>query len=81
MVFNVSDIQDLGDGSYSSVYKIKRIEDEKEYALKKVILMELLDKEKQNAFNEVWILASIRITHVICYKEVFMTENSNYLWL
>ena len=42
--------------------------------------MELSDKEKQNALNEVRILASIRNPHVICYKEVFMTENSNYLW-
>lgn len=26
----------LGDGSYSSVYKVKRLEDGQEYALKKV---------------------------------------------
>lgn len=41
--------------------------------------MELSDKEKQNALNEVRILASIRNPHIICYKEVFLTENSNYL--
>jgi len=28
----------LGEGSYSNVYKVKRINDGKEYALKKVIL-------------------------------------------
>jgi NIMA (never in mitosis gene a)-related kinase len=42
--------------------------------------MELSDKEKINALNEVRILASTRNPHIICYKEVFLTENSNYLW-
>ena len=42
--------------------------------------MELSEKEKQNALNEVRILASIRHPHIVCYKEVFLTENSNYLW-
>jgi len=50
----------LGEGAYSSVYKVKRVSDEQEYALKKVKLMNLSDKEKQNALNEVRILASIR---------------------
>jgi NIMA (never in mitosis gene a)-related kinase len=36
----------LGDGAYSSVYKVKRIADGIEYALKKVKLMDLSDKEK-----------------------------------
>jgi len=39
---------------------VKRVSDEQEYALKKVKLMNLSDKEKQNALNEVRILASIR---------------------
>ena len=30
--------------------------------------MELSDKEKENALNEVRILASIRSPHIICYK-------------
>ena len=70
----------LGEGAYSSVYKVRRLVDNQEYALKKVKLMELSEKEKVNALNEVRILASTRNPHIICYKEVFMTENSNYLW-
>jgi len=68
LVFNVSDIKNLGDGSYSSVYKIKRIEDEKEYALKKVKIMNLNEREKENALNEVRILASIKNPFVASYK-------------
>lgn len=69
----------IGEGAYSSVYKILRHEDNKEYALKKVNLQNLSDKEKQNALNEVRILASLRNPNVICYKETFIDEGSNSL--
>ena len=70
----------LGEGAYSSVYKVKRIADGNEYALKKVKLMNLSEKEKQNALNEVRILASIRHPNIVGYKEVFIEEASNSLW-
>jgi NIMA (never in mitosis gene a)-related kinase len=59
---------------------VKRIADSQEYALKQVKLNELSEKEKQNAFNEVRILASIRSPHVVLYKEVFLCEANNKLW-
>ena len=49
----------LGDGAYSSVYKVRRQEDNDTYALKKVKMLNLSEKEKENALNEVRILASI----------------------
>lgn len=58
----------LGDGSYSSVYKVKRIEDGQIYALKKVKIQNLSDREKENALNEVRILASIKNNFVAAYK-------------
>jgi len=57
-----------GDGSYSSVYKVKRAEDGLEYALKKVKISHLSDREKENALNEVRILASIKHSNVASYK-------------
>lgn len=36
----------IGEGAYSSVYKVRRIADNCEYALKKVKIMNLSDKEK-----------------------------------
>lgn len=36
----------LGEGAYSSVYKVRRVSDSSEYALKKVKLINLSDKEK-----------------------------------
>jgi len=47
---------------------VKRLSDQHEYALKKVKLLQLTDKEKENALNEVRILASIEHANVIGYK-------------
>uniref|UniRef100_A0A0G4GNH3 non-specific serine/threonine protein kinase n=1 Tax=Chromera velia CCMP2878 TaxID=1169474 RepID=A0A0G4GNH3_9ALVE len=55
------EVSHLGEGAYSSVYKVIRKSDGKDYALKKVKLPNLSDKEKQNALNEVRLLASVNI--------------------
>lgn len=70
----------IGDGAYSSVYKVRRAEDQAVYALKKVKMLNLSDKEKENALNEVRILASINHNNVIAYKEAFIDEPSSSLW-
>lgn len=70
----------LGDGAYSQVYKVRRQEDQAVYALKKVKMLNLSDKEKENALNEVRILASIMHQNVIAYKEAFIDEASSCLW-
>ena len=41
----------LGEGAYSSVYKVKRLIDEAVYALKKVKLINLSNREIHNAVN------------------------------
>ena len=72
-------LEKLGDGAYSVVYKVKRKEDSNIYALKKVKLKGLSDKEKQNALNEVRILASVKSPFVISYKEAFIEEETETL--
>ena len=72
-------LEKLGEGAYSVVYKVKRKEDSNIYALKKVKLKGLSDKEKQNALNEVRILASVKSPFVISYKEAFIEEESEVL--
>ena len=78
---NFEIITKLGDGAYSVVYKVKRKQDNKIYALKKVKLKDLCDKEKQNALNEVRILASVKSNFVISYKEAFIDEDDTNLCL
>ena len=72
-------LQKIGEGSYSSVHKVKRLSDNQEYALKKVKLQGLTEKEKDNALNEIRILASIGHPNMIGYKDAFFDENTHSL--
>ena len=58
------------------MYHVRRISDNEFYALKKVKMQKLSDKEKENALNEVRILASINHPTIIAYKEAFIDEPS-----
>jgi len=59
---------------------VRRLQDNKKYALKKVKLVHLSEKERENAINEVRILASVKHPNVIQYKEAFLDEQSQSLW-
>jgi len=72
-------ISKLGEGAYSTVFKVKRNQDNMIYALKKVKLMNLSSKEKENSLNEVRILASVKSSFVVSYKEAFFDEKDNTL--
>ena len=72
-------ISKLGEGAYSTVLKVKRLADDNIYALKKVKLLKLSNREKTNALNEVRILASVKSNFVISYKEVFFDEKESCL--
>ena len=64
-------ISKIGEGAYSLVYKVRRLIDGNIYALKKVKLINLSEKERKNALNEVRLLASVKSNFVISYKEAF----------
>ena len=67
----------VGEGTYSKVYKSYRKSDGCIYALKKVNILELNQKEKLNALNEIRILASLDNDYIINYKEAFFdVENT-----
>ena len=76
---NFEIITKLGEGAYSTVYKVKRKIDNQIYALKKVKLANLTEKEKTNSLNEVRILASVKSKYVISYKEAFFDEKDSTL--
>jgi NIMA (never in mitosis gene a)-related kinase len=61
------------------VFKVRRKSDNEIYALKKVKITTLKDKEKENALNEVRILASIDHPNIVSYKETFLDEGTNHL--
>lgn len=72
-------IKKIGDGTYSTVYHVRRINDRLEYAIKKVKLKNLSEKELKNSINEVRILASIHDPNVISYKNAFYDKKSQCL--
>ena len=73
--------QNIGNGSYSMVFVVTRLADKKVYALKKVRINGLKEKEKKNAVNEIRILASIKNRNVIGYKDAFYDQESESLCL
>jgi NIMA (never in mitosis gene a)-related kinase len=73
MSFNDFEIKErLGQGAYSKVYLVRRNKDGCEYALKKVKISKLQEKEIENALNEIRILASISHPNIVEYKEAFL---------
>ena len=74
------ELQKLGEGAFAQVFRVRRRADGEIYALKKVKILGLKDKERQNALNEVRILASVSHPNIISYKEAFIDTASNTLW-
>ncbi|CAD8113289.1 unnamed protein product [Paramecium sonneborni] len=76
---NFTVFEKLGEGSFSTVLRVKRQSDQQEYAMKKVRMGQLKEKEKENSLNEIRILASISHPNIIGYKEAFYDEQSQSL--
>jgi NIMA (never in mitosis gene a)-related kinase len=76
---NFEILEKLGEGSFSIVYKAKRKIDNQIYALKRVKLKNLKQKNILNSLNEIRVLASIKSNYVISYKEAFYEEKDNSL--
>ena len=69
----------LGKGAFGIVLLVKRIIDGQTYAMKQINISQLTDKEKNNALNEIRILASLSHKNIIGYKDAFFDENSKTL--
>ena len=74
-------IKELGKGSFGSVSLVKRRADNLLYAIKKVNIAQMSDKEKQNALNEIRLLASLSSKQIIGYKDAFFDDNTQSLYI
>ena len=72
-------IKDIGKGAFARVCLAKRKSDGMIYAMKRVKISVLSEKERENALNEVRILAAIEHPNLIGFKECFMDEESKTL--
>lgn len=75
------ELSKLGSGSYSEVYKVLnniyqviRLQDSQIYAMKKIKIAMLKEKEKQNALNEIRLLASLNNDFIISYKDAMYSD-------
>ena len=69
----------LGKGAFGSVSLVTRKKDGKIYAMKRVNIGKLNNKEKESSLNEIRILASLSHPNIIGYKEAFFDESTNTL--
>ena len=69
----------LGKGSFGSVCVVTRKEDGKQYAMKRVKITQMNQKDRENALNEIRILASLNHPNIIAYHEAFFDDESSTL--
>lgn len=72
-------IRTLGKGAFSVVYLVRRKADQKEYALKSIIMDKLKENDQQNSVNEIRILASVSHPNIIGFKEAFWNDKNKTL--
>ena len=78
---NFEILEKLGKGAFSVVYKVRRNIDNQIYALKKVQITNLSEKQKFNSLNEIRVLASIKSKYIVNYKEAFLDTKDSTLCL
>ena len=72
-------VKDLGAGSFGTVKLVRKKDDSQLMAMKVVSLNKLTQKEKDNALNEVRLLASIQIPNVVAYKASLFDKDTGSL--
>ncbi|CAD8210657.1 unnamed protein product [Paramecium octaurelia] len=77
--FNI--LEKLGEGSFSSVYKVQRKSDGQYYAMKKVNISQQSLKERENALNEIRILASLDSPYIVEFKDAFIDQDGRILYV
>mmetsp|Transcript_30639 Transcript_30639/g.66877 ORF Transcript_30639/g.66877 Transcript_30639/m.66877 type:complete len:355 (-) Transcript_30639:7-1071(-) len=65
----------LGKGSYGSVFRVRRLSDNKVYALKETNVKHMSTQDRADAVNEIRLLASVTHEHVVGYHEAFVDGN------
>ncbi|OHT06812.1 AGC family protein kinase [Tritrichomonas foetus] len=72
-------IKQLGQGSYGTVYKVKRQSDNQNYALKVVDLSQLNQHQREDSVNEIRIMASVVSPFIIGFHEATIQDRRLFI--
>lgn len=72
-------IKKVGQGSYGTVYRVKRKLDGEIYAMKTISLSKMDTASINNTLVEIQILCSIDNKNIVAYKEAFLNQNGSEL--
>ena len=72
-------IKQLGKGSYGSVYKVKRLSDDQNYALKVVDLSHLNQHQREDSVNEIRIMASVYSPFIVGFHEATIHDHRLFI--
>ena len=72
-------IKEIGSGAFGSVYKIQDKNDNKVYALKKIVLNKKNKEDLDSIKNEAYLLKTIDDENIIKYIDSFFYDDSFYL--
>ena len=72
-------IKEIGSGAFDSVYKIQDKNDNKVYALKKIVLNKKNKEDLDSIKNEAYLLKTIDDENIIKYIDSFFYDDSFYL--
>ena len=71
----------IGEGTYATVYKAKRLSDSLVVAVKMINVFKMDNKKIQNALNEIRIICAIDHPNVVGYHEAFLDEKNKDLYI
>jgi len=73
-------IKFIGKGSFGSVYRVRRLSDGLDYAMKQINVTQMNSQEKKKAINEIRILASVAsCPYLVRFYEAFIENDTLYI--
>ncbi len=69
-------LEQLGKGSYGTVYRVRRLADQRFYVLKQISMGPLTPLQQRECVSEVSLLASLDSPHIVRYYDSFLDKDA-----